>query len=46
VAYLVAHGIAPERLEAVGLGQARPIADNATPSGRAANRRVELVIAR
>ncbi|NKC30160.1 OmpA family protein [Falsiroseomonas selenitidurans] len=37
------HGIAPARLTAAGLGEDRPVADNATPEGRARNRRVELV---
>jgi outer membrane protein OmpA-like peptidoglycan-associated protein len=41
-AYLVAKGVAPTRLEAVGYGEDRPIADNATAAGRAKNRRVEL----
>jgi outer membrane protein OmpA-like peptidoglycan-associated protein len=45
VSYLVEHGVAAERLEAVGLGQAAPLADNLSAAGRAANRRVELVIA-
>ena len=40
--YLQARGIAPERLRAVGYGPYRPIADNATPEGRARNRRVEI----
>jgi OmpA-OmpF porin, OOP family len=44
VAYLVAsEGIAGDRLEAVGLGQTQPVADDATPEGRQMNRRVELV---
>jgi len=34
-------GIAPDRLRAVGYGMSRPIADNATPNGRAMNRRIE-----
>lgn len=36
-------GIAPDRLTASGLGDTKPIADNATEAGRAQNRRVELV---
>jgi OOP family OmpA-OmpF porin len=40
--YLVNHGIAPERMEVVGYGESRPVADNDTDSGRAQNRRVEL----
>ena len=39
---LVARGVAPERLLARGLGPTRPVADNETEAGRAANRRVEL----
>ena len=37
-------GIDPELLSAVGYGEHRPIADNATPEGRARNRRIELVL--
>lgn len=37
------HGIAAERLEAMGLGAANPVAPNDTPEGRQQNRRVELV---
>lgn len=43
---LVALGIAPERIETAGMGEADPIADNATEDGRAKNRRTELVIVR
>ncbi|NHN39403.1 flagellar motor protein MotD [Pseudomaricurvus alcaniphilus] len=46
VKLLVEGGIAPERLAAVGYGEYRPVADNATVEGRAANRRVVLMIAR
>jgi outer membrane protein OmpA-like peptidoglycan-associated protein len=42
--YLVAKGIETSRLVPVGLGPGQPIADNTTPEGRAANRRVELKI--
>jgi chemotaxis protein MotB len=38
------HGIVPERLRYSGFGETQPIADNATPDGRRANRRVEVVI--
>jgi len=41
-AWLVAHGVASARLEARGFGESRPVADNATPQGRALNRRVEI----
>lgn len=34
------HGIAASRLSAVGYGEARPVADNATADGRARNRRI------
>jgi chemotaxis protein MotB len=36
----------PSRLAAVGCGKYRPIADNETPDGRAANRRVVVVVAK
>ncbi len=41
--YFVARGIDTARLNAVGLGEGNPIADNSTPEGRAENRRVLLV---
>ncbi len=40
---VVALGVDPKRLAAVGRGQDVPIADNRTDAGRAKNRRVELV---
>ena len=42
--YLVSRGISTDRLTAVGMGEADPIATNATPEGRAENRRVEFSI--
>lgn len=46
VAWLVARGIAADRLAAKGYGSSRPIADNTTDEGRAKNRRVELRVLR
>ena len=42
--YLASRGIDPRRMSAVGYGLERPIASNATESGRAQNRRVEIAI--
>ncbi|MEO1241687.1 MAG: OmpA family protein [Pseudomonadota bacterium] len=42
--YLASQGVAAGRLQAVGFGESRPIADNSTDAGRSANRRVEIVI--
>jgi hypothetical protein len=39
---LVERGVDPQRLVTAGLGESRPIVSNATPDGRALNRRVEL----
>ncbi len=41
---LISRGIAPERVTALGYGESRPIASNATPEGRQLNRRVEVFI--
>ncbi|HHJ39691.1 MAG: cell envelope biogenesis protein OmpA [Methylothermaceae bacteria B42] len=42
--YLMAQGVAPNRVIARGMGESMPIASNATPEGRAQNRRVEIRI--
>jgi OOP family OmpA-OmpF porin len=42
--YLLSLGIAKSRLQVRGYGESSPRADNATPEGRAMNRRVELKI--
>jgi len=42
--YLVAAGIDPQRLRSVGYADTQPLESNATAEGRAANRRVELII--
>lgn len=38
------HGVAPSRLVAIGYADNRPIDTNATPEGRARNRRVNILI--
>ena len=42
--WLVGRGIASARLVPRGYGRTRPLVDNATPAGRALNRRVEFVV--
>jgi outer membrane protein OmpA-like peptidoglycan-associated protein len=42
--YLVSRGVKPERITASGKGETQPLATNATPEGRANNRRVEIII--
>jgi chemotaxis protein MotB len=37
-------GVDPRRVGAVGYGEYRPLADNATPEGRALNRRIAITI--
>ncbi|MGN6578883.1 MAG: OmpA/MotB family protein [Bordetella sp.] len=41
---LIRDGVGQERLRAVGYADTRPLKSNATPQGRAANRRVELIL--
>jgi len=42
--YLIKQGIAEEKIRAVGCGESRPIASNASASGKAKNRRVEIIV--
>ena len=44
--YLVQKGYPADRIQARGKGKGSPIADNASPEGRANNRRVEIIIER
>jgi outer membrane protein OmpA-like peptidoglycan-associated protein len=41
---LIAQGVNPEMITAVGFGKSKPVASNDTPSGRQQNRRVEVVV--
>ena len=42
--YFIANGIAPERLTALGKGEAEPVTTNETIEGRARNRRIQYVL--
>jgi OOP family OmpA-OmpF porin len=42
--YLVAQGVDATRITALGYGEAHPVADNDTASGRSLNRRVDLLL--
>jgi outer membrane protein OmpA-like peptidoglycan-associated protein len=42
--YLESQGLANNRVVTIGAGETRPVADNSTPEGRQANRRVELTL--
>ncbi|WP_233873489.1 type IVB secretion system protein IcmH/DotU [Paraburkholderia adhaesiva] len=41
---LLAAGVAPDRVKAVGRGDSDPLAENITEAGRAKNRRVEITV--
>jgi outer membrane protein OmpA-like peptidoglycan-associated protein len=43
--YMISQGVKPNLVSAQGFGDANPIASNATPEGRAQNRRVEITLA-
>ncbi|MEM9747972.1 MAG: OmpA family protein [Actinomycetota bacterium] len=42
--WFVDNGIDADRLQAAGLGESQPVADNETEEGRRANRRIEFVV--
>ena len=42
--YFVSKGVAETRLKSAGYGELKPVADNTTSSGRAKNRRTEMVV--
>jgi chemotaxis protein MotB len=42
--YLQKQGIEPANLSSAAFGEFKPVADNATPEGRAKNRRIEIVL--
>ena len=42
--YLIKHGIPENKIRAVGCGESRPVASNANATGKAKNRRVEIVV--
>ena len=46
VRYLIAHGVNDQRLSAAGYADLHPLASNATATGRARNRRVDIVLDR
>ena len=40
--YLAGQGINPLKIDTIGMGPVNPVASNATPEGRAKNRRIEI----
>ncbi len=44
VNYLEQRGVNPNIIQARGMGKSNPVASNATPAGRAQNRRVEITV--
>jgi chemotaxis protein MotB len=46
VQLFIEEGLSPGRFAAIGYGEHQPVADNSSPEGRAANRRVVLMISK
>jgi outer membrane protein OmpA-like peptidoglycan-associated protein len=44
--YIIARGYSGDLIQAQGIGEERPVADNTSPEGRANNRRVEIIVER
>jgi outer membrane protein OmpA-like peptidoglycan-associated protein len=44
--YLISRGYPSDLIQAQGIGEDRPVADNASAEGRANNRRVEIIVER
>jgi outer membrane protein OmpA-like peptidoglycan-associated protein len=42
--FLIGQGVQQDNISSTGYGKAKPVADNSTASGRAQNRRVQLVV--
>jgi outer membrane protein OmpA-like peptidoglycan-associated protein len=42
--FLITQGLKPDDVTSQGMGQANPVADNATAAGRKQNRRVEIIV--
>lgn len=42
--FLISQGLSADTISAKGLGEASPVADNATAAGRKQNRRVEIIV--
>ena len=42
--HLISRNVPSDKIRAIGIGEARPVADNSTPEGRANNRRVEIIV--
>jgi outer membrane protein OmpA-like peptidoglycan-associated protein len=43
-AFMIRNGIDSSQIDAIGVGESRPVADNASAEGRANNRRVEIIL--